>query len=115
MLPAFGAVPAVVGIVGAVSSGFAALIAFFATKITTKVLIVIAAVAVISGLSLAFFLGIESLADSISASLPTEALLLSSSLMPRNLSACVSVVVSAHILRWIYDKNVDVVRMLTSG
>lgn len=115
MLPVLGPVAFVTGIVGAISTGFAAVITFMATKITGKVLLVVAAVAVIAALTGGFFAAIEAIADGISAALPPEALLLSSSLMPRNLSVCVSAVISANILRWLYDRNLDIIRMIVNG
>lgn len=111
-------VPAVVAaysVVGAVVSGFTAVVGFFAARMTAKVALVTGAVVSITALTVGLIAGLGILGDSLSASLPSGVAVFSAAVMPTNLNECVSVVIAAQVLRWAYDRHLQIVGMITSG
>lgn len=108
-------VGALYGVVGAISSGFTAVVGFFAARMTAKVAMVGTAVAVITTLTIALVTLFSALAASLSAALPPAALQFAQSFLPGNLNACVSVVIAAMVARWVYDRHVQIVAMFTGG
>ncbi len=104
--------PVAMSIGGAIAAGFTSLIGFLATMATGRVLIVTAAVAAITALTVGFIAFINTMAGSMSQALPAEVLAFAQAVMPRNMATCLSVILTANIAKWIYQKNIEVVKML---
>jgi len=83
-----------------------ALFSFF--SITFKLSKTIAYVALVGVLTAALFLTFTALLAPISANLPASSVALASAIFPSNLNACISVVISARIARWVYDRNMKI-------
>jgi len=103
------------GVVGAIAAGFTALISFMAAKMTAKVGIVASAVVVMISLTAGLIFALETLADTLAASLPSGVVAFSQAVIPTNLNACISVIVTAMVARWVYDRHMQIIGMLTSG
>lgn len=82
-------------------------------RITAKVARVVAFVGIVIALTAALIAGVTTGLSSISASLPSEVLLVAQALLPPNAVGCISVVVSAHVARYIYDWNVKIADKLS--
>lgn len=106
---------AAVGVVGSVTAAITAVITFFAARMSAKVALIIIAVGMIAGLTIGLIAALNLLAASISGALPSNILPFIGALLPTNLNACISVIVSASVLRWVYDREVQIVGMMTSG
>lgn len=73
----------------------------------------IAYVAVVTALTSALILTFTTLLGPISRTIPPDAVIFASAILPANLNACVSVVISARIARWIYDRNLKIADKLS--
>lgn len=83
-----------------------AIFSFF--NISFKLSKTIAYVALVGVLTAALFLTFSTLLSSIAVSLPSDSVALASAIFPSNLNACISVVISARVARWIYDRNMKI-------
>lgn len=93
----------------AIGAFFSSLLAFFATYFTKRIAVLSAVIAVIASLTLGFIAAIEGLAASITYVQPD--LSGAFAILPSNFSSCVSVIVTAKILKWAYGWNVHLAQM----
>jgi uncharacterized protein with PQ loop repeat len=89
---------------------FTSLVQFFMNYMTKRLAIVVAVVAAISALTFAFFASIVLLVNGISVALPPEFSKGLSLVIPSNLPLCVSSILTAHLIRWVYEWNVKVIQ-----
>jgi hypothetical protein len=82
-------------------------------RITSKVLRVGAFVVVAIALTAALIAGFNAALSTVSVALPNEVLVVAVSLLPSNATACISVVLSARIARFVYDWNVRIADKLS--
>jgi hypothetical protein len=90
---------------------FTQLFAVFGFELTKKTAYATAAIAAFLSLTLVFTLGIKVLISAIIApfpDIPTAAF----AFVPQNLSLCASTVISAKMARFIYDYNVQALKMV---
>ena len=87
------------------------LVSFFFEYLSKRLAIVAAVVAGIAALTGAFFLAISSLIQSVAPLLPPQFNQACSLVVPDNFPALVSIVFSAHVLRFAYEWNVKVLHM----
>lgn len=107
-------IPAVLGVswlAGVIGTAFAGLFAWLLTFMTKRLAIVVLAVGVLLTLTASLFVALESLLSGLVYILPASLTQSVGLFAPSNLSLCVSIVVSAHMLRYVYDWNVRVVQM----
>ncbi|MDO9476222.1 MAG: DUF5455 family protein [Pseudohongiella sp.] len=116
LLPAVPALPALTATALKLGSTIVAsvsgLIAFAGSMITARVGLVAAAVAAITALTIALIAVFTNLASSIQVAIPASAVEFAAAFFPGNLTTCVSVLVSAQAARWVFQRNVEVVKML---
>jgi hypothetical protein len=108
-MPIFAAagIPWLATIIG---GSFAGLVGFFAKWVTTRVAIIAAAVLLIVGLTTALFSALEGLLAGLSYVVPTEIVSGAALVTPSNLTACTSIIITAHMLRYAYDWNIRVIQ-----
>lgn len=107
------AVPAIVGLpwlAGIIGGVFGALVQWFAKWFSKRLAVIAAAVALVTGLTVTFFTAITALANGLSGALPDSFNGLVGLCMPSNTRECVSVIMTAHALRWAYDWNTRVIQ-----
>lgn len=89
---------------------FVELIKYFA-KFTTKKLAVISAVVIAIGIvSTTFFVAILALALALLPQAPPMLIIGLSLVLPSNTVTCLSSIMTAHLLKWVYDWNVKVIQ-----
>lgn len=95
----------------AIISAFTAIFTWFTSYLTRRVALVAAAVVIIIALTTGLFAALEGLLAGLSYAMPsaiTEGLAL---VTPSNLSLCLSIIITAHMLRYAYDWNVRIVQL----
>lgn len=107
-IQAIAGIPWLAGIIG---SGFAALFAWFMTFVTKRFALLAAGIAIIVTLTTSLYAGLVALVSAVVVQMPTELTDLVGLFLPSNLGYCISVYVSAHLLRWAYDWNVKIIQL----
>lgn len=74
----------------------------------------VALVAIIGTLTAGLVLAIETLASSISTTLPPDVIAFAVAVLPTNLSTCISVIAVARVTRWVYDWHISIAKTLAS-
>lgn len=94
---------------GFVSNFFASFIAREAAVFVRRITVITAILTFIAGLTSALFLTIQTLISSVAYSL-SDSLLWEIMLMcwPPHVSVCLGIILSAHLLRWVYDTSSEV-------
>ena len=105
-LPVLAGIPWLASII---ASAFAGLFAWFMTFVTKRFAIVAAGIAIIVGLTSGLYAALGALVSTLAVTLPSTLVGNVGLFVPSNLSACVSIYVSARLLRWAYDWNVKIV------
>ena len=106
-LIAAAGIPWLAGVLGGVFSG---LFGFLTKYLTKRLAIVTAVVAVIVTLTAALFAALEGLLAGLSYVFPPEVSQGMALVTPDNLTACVSIIISAKTLRFAYDWNIRVMQ-----
>lgn len=107
-LPVLLGIPWLAGVIG---SGFMGLFAWFMTYMTKRLAFVAAAIVVLVALTTGLFVALESLTAGLVYILPNALSQGVGLFAPSNISVCVSIVISAHMLRYAYDWNVRILQM----
>lgn len=107
-LPVIAGLPWLAGVIGGL---FASVLGFFTKYLTKRLAIVAAAVTAIVGLTTAFFAAISTLLGGLTAAIPADVVMLLGHIMPANVTACISALLSAQVLRYAYEWNVKVVQL----
>lgn len=90
---------------------FASLASFFGAWLTKKAALGAAALTSIAALTLGFWVALKALMTGVLVAAPTLCAL--DWLIPDNTSACVAVVVSARIVRAVYDWHIQNIKVLS--
>ena len=90
------------------------LVQFFMNFFTKRLLIIGFVVVSISAFTFGFFAAIVALVNGLSFALPSEVTAGLSLVIPSNFPLCVSAIVAAHVIRWIYEWNVKVIQFRLS-
>lgn len=106
-LPVLAGIPWLASIL---SGLFASLITFFAQYLTKRLAIVVAVVAALSALTLAFFAGIVAIINGLSSISPPMLSQAMGMIYPENLNLIVASIFSARVARWVYEWNVKVIQ-----
>ena len=80
----------------------------FELFLSLKVLKVIAYVAIVGSLTLTLFVLFDGLATSVAVAIPAGVSEFSATLLPGNLNQCISILISARVAKWVYDRNVKI-------
>ena len=89
---------------------FATLVGFFAKFVTMRVAVMAAGVAIIITLTAGLFTALEGLMAGISYTIPAEIAGGVALVSPSNLTACTTIIISAHLLKYVYSWNVRIVQ-----
>ncbi|WP_375541117.1 DUF5455 family protein [Nitrosomonas sp.] len=80
---------------------------------SSKVAKTVGYVAIVAVLTAALIALFSSLLSPLSQTLPAGSVALAAAILPSNLNACISVVISARIARWVYDRNMKIADKLS--
>lgn len=93
----------------AIGTFFSGTIAFLAQFFTRRIAVIAAVIAVITSLTLGFVAAIEGLLATITYAAPDLTGVFA--ILPGNFSTCISVIVTAKMLKWAYGWNVALAQM----
>ena len=105
-MPAF-----VLAIAGYIGTFFTATVSFLALFLTKRVAATVAGITVMVTLTAALWGALLLLIQGLSVAIPGEVLIAASWVIPDNALACVAAVLSAHVLRFVYDMKVRGIQM----
>lgn len=107
-IPVLAGIPWLANIVIAAFSG---LFGWFIQFFTRRFALVAAGIVLLATITAAFFVAIEALISGLSLSMPSIIVVGVSHLVPSNMSACLSILISARLLRYAYDWNVKIIQL----
>lgn len=90
---------------------FTSLVAFFSQYFVKRLAIIAAAVAAIVAATTAFFAALKALLSGVAAVLPEAVVIGASWVMPSNAVPCMSIVLSAWTLRWLYHWQIKIIQL----
>lgn len=90
---------------------FTSIATFFATYITKRLAIIAAAIALFVSVTAAFFVSIKALLSGLSVALPEAVVIGASWFLPANAVPCVSAVLTALALRWVYHWQIKIIQL----
>lgn len=94
---------------------FGQIIAFFAKYMTTKVAMQLTIITTISALTLAVFAAIKALVTAVSVVAPEGLVQGASLVIPDNAAICVSSIISAHAIRYVWSWKVYFIESFAQG
>lgn len=106
--------PVVVGIpwlAGVIGGLFSAIVSFALKYFSKRLAVVVVGIAFIATLTTAFLAAVSTLVASLTYAMPSEVALIINWVVPNNLSLCISAIITAHVLRWVYEWNVKIVQL----
>jgi len=106
-VPVLAGLPWLAGILGGL---FASLVAWFAQFLTKRLAILVAVVLAIGALTATFFSAMQALVSGLSAALPAAVTTGMGLLLPSNTILCLTAVVSAYTVRYVYAWNVRIIQ-----
>lgn len=93
---------------------FAHLVSFFAQWFTVKTAMQLGIIAAVVSLTLGLFLTVKALILGIAVIAPPQFTLAMALIMPNNLPLCMSAIVSANVVRWVWIWQVHWIEMYAS-
>jgi hypothetical protein len=105
--PLLAGIPWLAGIVAA---AFVSLFTFFAKYLTKKFAVVAVAITMIVGLTAGFISALTALTSAITFAAPPWYSLAVQLVVPDNATTCISIIFTAHLLRYAYDWNVKIIQ-----
>jgi uncharacterized membrane protein len=90
---------------------FSSVVAFFMQYVTKRLAIVLAVISAIAALTLGFFAAILALVNAVSSVTPPYFSVAMSWIVPSNAPLCISTILTAHLIRWVYEWNVKVIQL----
>lgn len=93
---------------GALGTALTGLIGFFGKYFSKKIAILAAVITAAATLTAAFLAAIEGIIAGVSYTMPTLGNWFV--FVPSNFSACIGAIVSAEVIRWVYDWNIKIVQ-----
>lgn len=111
-LPLLAGLPWLASIITGIISGLFGWFLKFATK---RFAIVLAAVALLTAITAAFYAAIQVLLDGLTTALPDFFTVAAGWVIPENATICISAVLSAHAIRWVYAWQVRIIEYKIGG
>jgi hypothetical protein len=105
--PVLAGIPWLAAVLGGI---FSSVFAYFANFLTKRLAITAAVVAVIVGVTTAFFAAIAAIVSGISAVAPEQVSAAVGLVVPSNATFCISAYMSALLLRWAYQWQVKIIQ-----
>jgi hypothetical protein len=96
------------GLVGGLAS-------FFGQWVSRKALLIILAVTVITGITVALVAAINAAMALAAVAVPDVVFIAASWVVPSNASTCIGAIVAGHAARWVYDTQYAVLSMKVGG
>ena len=93
-----------------IGSLFTSLVGFFASFVTKRLLLIAAAVTAAVFFTGGFISALDSLFSSLAVSMPASIVIGASWVVPSNFVPCASAIISAYILRWVYDWQIKIIQ-----
>jgi len=93
-----------------IAAGFVAIFSWFLQFMTKRLALVGAAIVVVVALTTGLFAALEALVATIALAMPSEMAVATGLFLPANLTTCISVIVTAHLLRFAYEWNVKIIQ-----
>lgn len=90
-------------------------IAAWGTRLAQRLINIALVVAALIAVTAAFYLSMEAVASAITPSLPPQFSAAVGMFMPSNTTACLSAILTAYTLRWLYDWKVKIISMKVQG
>jgi hypothetical protein len=90
---------------------FGGIVSWLGQYVTKRVAIIIAVIASLGALTVAFFATLAGLISGLSLIAPPGTTDLIGLVFPSNTGACISIVMTAYVSRWVYDWQVRVVQL----
>ncbi|MFK5891205.1 MAG: DUF5455 family protein [Flavobacteriaceae bacterium] len=84
--------------------------AWFGTFLTKRIAILVAIIAMVTTLTAAFVVLIESAIAALSVSMPANLLIGASWVWPSNANACIAAIIAAYVARWVYEWNIKIIQ-----
>ena len=106
-LPLLAGIPWLAGVIGAF---FVAMFTWLVQFVTKKIALVLAVVSVIALVTTTFFAAIHSVIAALSFVSPPFLSTAVSWVVPDNFTACVSAILTAHLLKWAYAWQVRILQ-----
>ena len=106
-LPILAGVP---WLAGAIGYFFTKVFSFFLGHYTKRIAIVLAAVAVIATITIAFIAAVSALLSGLAIAMPSAVSTGIAMLVPYNADDCIGVILSAHALRYAYSWQVRIIQ-----
>jgi Family of unknown function (DUF5455) len=103
--------PLIVWLGGVIAAFFAQLFVWFSQYVVKRVAIIAAAITIIGIVTTAFFASVYGLVSSLSLALPSEYVSHLGLFLPGNVTACLTIILSAKMLRFAYDMNIRIIQM----
>ncbi len=103
---ALAAIPALASFLGSI---FTALVGFFSAYLTKRLALVAAGVVAIAGAFTVFYAAVLALVAGLSVPFPVVGNAVYC-FLPANTQACVSAILTAYVLRWVYEWKVRVIQ-----
>lgn len=82
---------------------FSGIVSFFAQFVSKRLAINLAVIAALVGLTVSFYNGIQLAIAGVSYAMPSSVAIGASWLVPSNLDTCISVMLGARVMRWVYE------------
>jgi len=92
---------------GVLGGLFASAAAYITKRVVWRLSVVVALVTAAASLTLGLMTAAHASIAALTQSLPEGATLAGNLFLPTNLGACLGVIASAHVLRWVYDWQVS--------
>lgn len=90
---------------------FTSIATFFAAYITKRLAIIAAAIALMVSITATFFAALRGLLTGVTAVLPDAVVIGASWFLPSNAIPCMSIVLSALALRWLYNWHIKIIQL----
>lgn len=99
--------PLLAGYLGTMLFGIASWLGAFLTK---RIAILVAIISMVTALTAAFVVLIETAISALSVSMPPYLLIGASWVWPANANACIAAIISAYVARWVYEWNIKIIQ-----
>lgn len=103
-------IPLAAGVLSAIGSAAASALGYFSAWSAKRIALVIAGVAAVAIAVSVFVSAITNALSAVAVNMPPE-IQMAFLVMPGNVSACVSAIVTAHVARWVYSLHLKAINI----
>lgn len=106
-MPVLLGLPWLAGVLGGL---FASVFSYFAQYLTKRIALVVTVIAVLVTLTASMFTALQAIITGLSYAVPASISEGMALLIPDNALPCLTAVISAHVIRYVYDWNVRILQ-----